>query len=216
MTETNVWVAVLVAKCQGSQPITHEYLVPSLSFNVSMSSGNSNLNLASMTSNFDLGFRQFDGTAAQSLRSFETWYCKKKMLINFNIITRNYCLNKTILIFAVAFLLSDSIFDTLQDVRHWSKILRCTIPTPLPLTNLELKIIAIQCYCLMKLLYHISQSSKSIHISNRVCFHSITTDPRVHAISWGWRSKYRTSLYSDEFEFSFFSSPEPKAHKMSL
>ena len=45
--------------------ITHDYLVPSLPFNVSnvsTSSGNSNLNLASVTSNFDLGFRQFDGS----------------------------------------------------------------------------------------------------------------------------------------------------------
>ena len=40
--------------------ITSGYLVPSLSFNVSMSSGYSNLNLASVTSNFDLGFRQFE------------------------------------------------------------------------------------------------------------------------------------------------------------
>ena len=31
-----------------------------------MSSGNSKIDLASVTSNFDLGFRQFDGTAAQS------------------------------------------------------------------------------------------------------------------------------------------------------
>ena len=45
--------------------ITHDYLVPTLSFSVSMSSGNSNLNLASVTSNFGLGFRQLDGTAAQ-------------------------------------------------------------------------------------------------------------------------------------------------------
>ena len=91
--------------------ITHDYLAP-LSFNVSMSSGNSNLNLASVTSNFDLDFRQFDGTAAQSLRfpsKHDTAKKKKKKKINFNIITRNYCLNKTTLIFAVAFLLSDSI-----------------------------------------------------------------------------------------------------------
>ena len=74
-----------------------------------MSSGNSNLNLASVTSSFDLGFRQFDGTAAQSLRFLQNMILrKKKMLINFNIISRNYCLNKTTLIFAVAFLLSDS------------------------------------------------------------------------------------------------------------
>ena len=48
--------------------IIHDYLVPSLSFNVSRSSGNSNTNLAPVTSNFGLGLRQFDGTAAQSLR----------------------------------------------------------------------------------------------------------------------------------------------------
>ena len=48
--------------------ITHDYLVPSLSYNVSRSSGNSNLNIASVTSNFGLDLRQFDGTASQSLR----------------------------------------------------------------------------------------------------------------------------------------------------
>ena len=48
--------------------ITHDYLVPSLSFNVSRSSGNSNSILASVTSNFGLGSRQFGGIAAQSLR----------------------------------------------------------------------------------------------------------------------------------------------------
>ena len=55
-------------KMSGYLSTAHDYLVPFLSFNVSMSSGNSNLNLASVTSNFDLGFRQFDGSAAQSLR----------------------------------------------------------------------------------------------------------------------------------------------------
>ena len=48
--------------------ITHGYLAPSLSSNVSRSSGNSNSNMASVTSNFDLGFRQVGGTAAHSLR----------------------------------------------------------------------------------------------------------------------------------------------------
>ena len=47
--------------------ITYDYLVPSLSVNVSRSSGNLNSNLASITSNFGFGLRQFDGTAAQSL-----------------------------------------------------------------------------------------------------------------------------------------------------
>ena len=51
--------------------ITHDYLVPSLSFNVSWSSGNLNSNLASVTSNFGLGLRQFDGTAALSLGFFQ-------------------------------------------------------------------------------------------------------------------------------------------------
>ena len=75
-----------------------------------MSSGNSNLNLASVTSDFDLGFRQFDSIAAQSLRFIQNMILlKKTVLINFNIITRNHCLYKTTLIFAVAFLLSDSI-----------------------------------------------------------------------------------------------------------
>ena len=40
--------------------------------------------------------------------SFKTWYCEYFLLINFNIITRNYCLNKTTLILVVAFLLSVS------------------------------------------------------------------------------------------------------------
>ena len=58
--------------------ITHDYLVPSLSFNVSMSSGNSNLNSTLVTSNFDLGFRQVDGTAAQSLRFLQNMILRKK------------------------------------------------------------------------------------------------------------------------------------------
>ena len=83
--------------------IIHDYLAPSLSINVSMSSGNSNLNLASVTSNFDLAFRQFDGTAGQRLRFLQNMILrKKKLLINFSIITRNYCLTKATLIFAVA------------------------------------------------------------------------------------------------------------------
>ena len=61
--------------------ITDDYLVPSLSFNGSMSSGNSNLNLASVTSNFDLGFRQLDGTAAQSLRFFQNMILRKNCVV---------------------------------------------------------------------------------------------------------------------------------------
>ena len=56
-------------------------------------------------------------------------------------------------------------------------------------------------------IYITSVLSKSIHISNRVYFHSITTDHRVHAMGWGWRSKYRTSciewicFYQMHFDF---------------
>ena len=69
--------------------ITHDYLVPSLSFNVSRSSGNSNSNMASVTSDFGLGLRQFDGTAAQSLRFLQNMVLRvtSVLLINFNIIT---------------------------------------------------------------------------------------------------------------------------------
>ena len=48
--------------------IIHDYLVPSLSFNVSRSSGNSISNMASVMSDFGLGLRQVGGTAAHSLR----------------------------------------------------------------------------------------------------------------------------------------------------
>ena len=60
--------------------ITCDYLVPSLSYNVAMSSGNSNLNLASVMSNFDLGFRQFDGTVTQSLRVLQNMILRKQFV----------------------------------------------------------------------------------------------------------------------------------------
>ena len=87
--------------------ITNDYLVPSLSFNVSRSSGNSNSNLASLTSIFGLALRQFDDTAAQSLRFLQNMILRV-IFVDY-IITRNYCLNKTTLILVVAFLLSVSI-----------------------------------------------------------------------------------------------------------
>ena len=59
------------------------------------------------------------------------------------------------------------------------------MPPPHPVTDIKVKVTDIEIFCLMKCLYHISQSSESIHISNRVCFHSVTTDPRVHAIGGG-------------------------------
>ena len=91
--------------------ITHDYLIPSYSFNVCRSSWNSNSNVASVTSNFGIGLRQFDGTAAQSYRFLQNINTASNFyFINFNIITRNYGLNKTTLILVVAFLLSVSIF----------------------------------------------------------------------------------------------------------
>ena len=53
---------------------------------------------------------------------------------------------------------------------------------PHPLTDLGVKVTDI--FCLMKHLYHISQSTESIHISNRVCVHSKTTDP-IGCMPWG-------------------------------
>ena len=47
---------------------------------------------------------------------------------------------------------------------------------PHPLNDLEVKVTDID-FCEMKCLYHISQSSESIHISNKVCFQIINTDP---------------------------------------
>ena len=70
------------------------------------------------------------------------------------------------------------------------------------LTDLEVKVTE------FFLMYEISISHQSVirkHSSFRwVCFHSVTTDPRIHAMGWGWRSKYRTSLYSSDFEFIVF------------
>ena len=88
--------------------ITPDYLFPSLSFCVSRSSGNSNSNLASATSNFGLGLRQFDCTAAQSLSFLQHIILRLSFVVN--IITQNYCLNKTTLILVVTFLLSVSIY----------------------------------------------------------------------------------------------------------
>ena len=59
-----LWQNVRVVYCF----ITKDYLIPSLAFNVTRSFGNLNWNLALVTSNFGLGLRQFDGTAAQNLR----------------------------------------------------------------------------------------------------------------------------------------------------
>ena len=79
-------------------------------------------------------------------------------------------------------------------------------PYPLPLTDFEINVTDIQLFCLMKCFYHINQSAEAFifHISNRVCFHSITTDP-VDAMGWTWRSKELSHiLMSLNFFFFFF------------
>ena len=68
MTETCGWQFLRENIRVVNLSITHDYLVPSFSFNISRSSGNSNSNSASVTSNCGVGLREFDGTAAQSLR----------------------------------------------------------------------------------------------------------------------------------------------------
>ena len=93
--------------------------------------------------------------------------------------------------------------DTLPDVRYWSESLCCSIPTPHLLSYLEVKVTDFEFF----LINEMSISHQSVirkHSSFKwVCFHSITTDPRVHAMGWDWRSKYRTSSYSSDFEFIF-------------
>ena len=97
--------------------ITHDYLVPSLSFNVFRSSGNSNSNLASGDVKLRPWFTPvcwYRCTTFEIPSKHDT--ASNFLWINFNIITRNYCLKKkkTTLILVVAFLLSVSIF-----LRSW-------------------------------------------------------------------------------------------------
>ena len=66
--------------------------------------------MASVTSIFGLGLRQFDGTKFEIPSKHNT--ASNFYFMNSNIITRNYGLNKTTSILVVAFLLSVSIFWT--------------------------------------------------------------------------------------------------------
>ena len=57
--------------------------------------------------------------------------------------------------------------DTIPDVRYWSKILPCSIPTPHLLTDLEVKVTDLEFFMINEIsISHISQSSESIHLSN--------------------------------------------------
>ena len=55
--------------------------------------------------------------------------------------------------------------DTIPDVRYWSKFLWCSIPPPLEVKVTDFFMIS-EMSILMKCLYHISQSSESLHLSN--------------------------------------------------
>ena len=75
--------------------------------------------------------------------------------------------------------------DTLPDIRYWSELLCCTIPMSPPPhwpwgQGHRHRIVFVH----LNVIWHQSVI-RSIHISNRVCFHSITTDLRVHSIGWG-------------------------------
>ena len=73
--------------------ITHDYLVPTLSFSYP--------GLLEMRTQTWHPWRQISALVYASLMvplhkvwdSFKTWYCENVLLINFNTITRNYCLN---------------------------------------------------------------------------------------------------------------------------
>ena len=57
--------------------------------------------------------------------------------------------------------------DTIPDVRYWSQILRCSIPTPHILTDLEVKVTDLEFFMINGMsISHISQSLESIHLSN--------------------------------------------------
>ena len=57
--------------------------------------------------------------------------------------------------------------DTIPDVRYWSKILRCSIPTPHLFTDLEVKVTDLEFFMINEMsISHINQSSESIHLSN--------------------------------------------------
>ena len=76
--------------------ISHDFLICFLSFNKSRSSFNLNLNVVFVTSYVCLGLSQFQCTTAQRLRFLQDMILRAFLLINFNIITRNHCFNKTI------------------------------------------------------------------------------------------------------------------------
>ena len=93
------------------------------------------------------------------------------------------------------------LIDAIPDVRYWSKILSYSIPTPHLLTDLEVKVTD---FLMINEMLIPHQSVIGKHSSFKYKNHSITTDPRVHAMGWGWRSKYRTSSYTSDFEFFLF------------
>ena len=71
--------------------------------------------------------------------------------------------------------------DTLPDVIYWSKVLCCTIPTPV--SDLEVKVTDIEISYCLTCLFHISQSSEIFIFQLKIpwsLFHSTTTESRGH------------------------------------
>ena len=102
--------------------------------------------------------------------------------------------------------------DTIPDVRYWSKILRCSIPAPHLLTDLEVKVTDLEFFMINEMsISHISQSSESIHLSNIRTLESLLPFHNYWVLTpgympWGGAGgkKYRTSSYCSDFELIFF------------
>ena len=66
-------------------------------------------------------------------------------------------------VFGIGYLLNlwMDLIDTIPDVRYWSKILYCSIPTPYLFTDFEVKVTDLEFFMINEMsLSHISQSSE--------------------------------------------------------
>ena len=109
-------------------------------------------------------------------------------------------------VFRIGYLLNlwMDLVDTIPDVQYWSKVLRCFIPTPHRLTDLEVKVTDLEFFMINEMsISHISHSSESNHLSNvrtlegLLPFHNYCPPGYM---PWGGAGgkKYRTSSYSGE------------------
>ena len=99
-------------------------------------------------------------------------------------------------VFRIRYLLNPwmDLVDTIPDVRNWSKILRCSIPTPHLLTDFEVKVTDLEFFMINEMSKsHISQSSESIHLSNIRTLEGI----HVHVI-FSWAQIGRSAIFGRE------------------